>query len=133
MCLQYADDTLLILENPRVDLNVKWILTYFEQVSWMRINYHRSALVPINMNEEELSPFLDILRCQVGAFPIKYLGLHLHSDNLRREDLQPLVDNMLSRIAGWRGRLISFLGEITLIKYFLASIPIYMLSFFQVS
>jgi hypothetical protein len=28
--------------------NLKWILTYFELMSGMMINYHKSELVPIN-------------------------------------------------------------------------------------
>jgi hypothetical protein len=38
-----CDDTLLFLENNvRVATNFKWILTYFEQLSGMHINYHKS-------------------------------------------------------------------------------------------
>jgi hypothetical protein len=37
--LQYADDTLLFLENnERNSINLKWTLTSFEQVSGMKIN-----------------------------------------------------------------------------------------------
>lgn len=42
MCLRYVDDTLIFLEkDSRVALNLTWILTYFEQVSGMGINYHK--------------------------------------------------------------------------------------------
>ena len=130
--MQYADDTLLFLEkDSRVALNLKWILTCFEQVSGMRINYHKSALVPINVAPQELDEFVDIFQCVVGSFPIKYLGIPLHYDKLSREDLQYLIDKILARIAGWRGKLLSYLGRIILIKTCLASIPIYLLSFFK--
>lgn len=132
MCLQYADDTLLFLENDtRVALNLKWILTCFEQISGMRINYHKSALVPINLNVDDLNPFVEIFQCMVGDFPIKYLGVPLHFDKLSREDLQELIDKILARIVGWRGKLLSYLGKITLIRTYLASIPLYLLSFFK--
>jgi hypothetical protein len=59
--LQYADDTLMFLENdPQVALNLKWILTCFEQISGMRINFHKSELIPINIESEELLPFIEI-------------------------------------------------------------------------
>lgn len=54
--------------------------------------------MPTNMRVDELEPFLDIFQCIRVDFPIKYLGLPLHSEKLRREDLQPLVDSMLARI-----------------------------------
>lgn len=130
--LQYADDTLLFLENnEEMAINLKWTLTCFEQISGMKINYHKSELIPINIEEPEVAPFLHIFQCKSGRFPIKYLGLPLHFDKLRREDLQPLVDSLLSRMAGWRGKLLSSEARRLLIQTVLASIPVYMLSFFK--
>ena len=83
------------------------------------------------MEPDEFSPFAEILECSVGVFPIKYLGVPLHYDKLRREDVQPLVDKILKRMAGWRGKLLSYAGRILLIKTCLASIPVYLLSFFK--
>jgi hypothetical protein len=97
--LQYADDTLLFLENnERNVINLKWTLTCFEKVSGMKINYHKSELMAINMETPEVAPFLDIFQCVVDIFFVKYIGLPLHFDKLRREDLQPLVDSLLSRM-----------------------------------
>jgi hypothetical protein len=36
-----------------------------------------------------------------------YIGIPLHYNKLRREDLQPLIDKMIKRIAGWRGKLLT--------------------------
>ena len=79
LCLQYVDDTLLFLEaDMTVAFNMKWGMTYFEQISGMRIKYHKSELIPINLSVEECAQFVDILHCVVGDFPIKYLGIPLH-------------------------------------------------------
>ena len=132
ICLQYADDTILFIQNDLAKANnLKIVLSCFEQVSGMKINYTKSELIPIGMEAEEFSPFATILGCSVGSFPIKYLGIPLHHDKLRREDVQPLVDKILKRMAGWRGKLLSYAGRILLIKTCLASIPIYLLSFFK--
>ena len=73
--LQYADDTILFLENNRdTARNMKLILTCFEQVSGMRINYSKSELVPINLCEEDVAELKLVFGCIVGSFPIKYLG-----------------------------------------------------------
>ena len=86
ICLQYADDTILFLDNDSTHAsNLKTVLTWFEQVSGMRINYSKSELIPINMDDQELADFLSILVCNKGNFPIKYLGIPLHYDKLRRE------------------------------------------------
>jgi hypothetical protein len=84
--LQYADDSILFLENEGAYArNLKHILTCFELMSGMRINYNKSKLVPINIDsQEDIDTFLEIFGCPLGAFPIKYLGIPLHFSKLRR-------------------------------------------------
>lgn len=132
MCLQYADETILFLENSiEKTTNLKMVLTCFEQVSGMKINYTNSELISINMSVEETNPFVEALGCKKGNFPIKYMGIHPHYDKLRREDIQPLIDKILKGIADWRGKLLSYKGKLVLIHTCLASIPVYLLSFFK--
>lgn len=69
--------------------------------------------------------------CPIGSFPIKYLGVPLHQDKLKREDLKPLVDKVIKKIASWRGRLLSHAAKVTLIKTCYASIPVYLLCFIK--
>jgi hypothetical protein len=42
-----------------------------------------------------------IFCCKLGALSFKYLGIPLHYEKLRREDIQPVVDKIIKRIAGW--------------------------------
>ena len=105
--LHYAYDTLLFLQNDRSGaLNLKWLLSCFEQMSGLRINFHKCDLVPINVPEEGAQVFAHILSCKFREFPLQYLGVPLHHTRLRREDLQPLVDKLIEKAAGWRGRRI---------------------------
>jgi hypothetical protein len=97
----------------------------------MKINYHKSELMAINIEQEEMQPFLDIFQCVAAAFPMKYLGIHLHFEKLKREDLQPLIDSLLIRMAGWRGKLLSSEPKRILILTCMAIIPIYLLSIFK--
>jgi hypothetical protein len=99
-------------------------------MSGMRVNYHKSEVVPVNVEvEEDIKAFAGVFGCPVGALPIKYLSVPLHYSKLRREDLQPLIEKIIKRIAGWRGNLLTQAGRLVLIKTCLASIPIYLLSF----
>jgi hypothetical protein len=70
--LQYVDDTILFVEkNVKKAKNLKWILTYFELMSGMRVIFHKIELVPINYeNVEEIHEFADIFGCPVGAFQL---------------------------------------------------------------
>jgi hypothetical protein len=82
--IQYADDTLLFL--------------CYDKLSGMKINYHKSDMIPINLNGEEARQYTKIFCCKVGSFPFRYLGVSLHYDKPRREDIQPVVDLIIKRI-----------------------------------
>lgn len=132
ICLQYVDDTILFLDKDESKAhNLKMVLTCFENVSGMRINYSKSEIIPLGLEPEETKVFAQILECVEGSFHIKYLGIPLHYYKLRMEDIQPLIDKILKRIAGWRGKLLSYSARLTLIKTCLASIPLYLMSFFK--
>jgi hypothetical protein len=87
----------------------------------------------MNLDELEANSLANIFGCPVGAFPIKYMWIPLHHKKLRREDLQPLVDKIIKRIVGWRGKLISYEGRLVLIETCPASILVYLMSFFKFS
>jgi len=127
--LQYADDTLLFLEDDLDKANnLKWLLLCYEQMTGMRINFDKSDLLTIGIEEDRVNEYSKIFGCKKGDFPIKYLGVPLHFTNLRKEDLQPIIDKIIKRIAGWKGRLLSYAGRVTLLKAYLASVPIYLMS-----
>jgi hypothetical protein len=109
LSLQYADDTLLFLNHSYVDAtHIKWIMVCFEQISGMKINYNKNDLVPVNLDAEETLQYCKIFCCKVGSFPFQYLGVSLHYEKLRREDIQPIVDKVINKILGWKGRLLSY-------------------------
>ena len=56
--LQYADDTLFFLENKLEKANnLKWLLICFEQMSGMKINFDKSDLLTIGLEEDEANCF----------------------------------------------------------------------------
>jgi hypothetical protein len=126
--LQYVDDNLLFKDNDvQGACHLKWLMACFEHLSRMRINYHKSDMIAINLEEGETIQFAKIFCCKLGSFPFKYLGIPLHHDKLKREDIQPVVDKIINRIPGWKGRLLSYSARMTLLKACLASIPIYLM------
>lgn len=88
--MQYAHDILLFLDkNLDHARNLKSILSCFEHISSMRINFHKCDLV--NIDRDEAIIFAQSLGCKISAFPIKNLGAPLHYSKLRKEVLQPTV------------------------------------------
>jgi hypothetical protein len=82
----------------------------------------------INLPDSIAREFAQVFCCNLGSFPFKYLGVPLHFGKQRKEDLQPVIDQIIKKISGWRGKLISYEGKLILIRACLASIPTYLMS-----
>ena len=58
--LQYADDTILFMEHDIAQArNMKLILCLFEQLSGLKINFHKSTLVPMIVKWQPLNTLLN--------------------------------------------------------------------------
>jgi hypothetical protein len=67
--LHYADDTILFSGIDPTNLqNLRCILAIFEQISRMRINFHKSELIPLNLDEHQTHQISHMFRCPVGVF-----------------------------------------------------------------
>lgn len=74
--LQYADDTIICLQyDMKKARNVKLLLYIFELMSGLKINFQKSEIIMIGGDNELVLNYADIFHCQVGLFPIKYLGV----------------------------------------------------------
>ena len=49
----------------------------------------------------------------------------------RKKTWSPVVEKVKLRLAGWKRRLLSYAGRLTLVKAVLSSIPVYYLSLFK--
>jgi hypothetical protein len=90
-------------------------------------------MIGVGFEDSDVNHFANLFCFKIGAFPITYLGVPLHYTKLRKEDIQPVVDKFIKRIAGWRGKLLSYVGRLTLPKSCLSSIPTYLLSVIKFS
>jgi hypothetical protein len=113
--------------------NLKIILLLFEKVSGMRINLNKNEFIPINLDVDQVHEVAHVLNCPLGSLPFQYLGVPIHFEKLKREDLQHVIDKLVKKVADWRGRLLAYSGRLVLIRTCLASIPIYLLSFSKFS
>jgi hypothetical protein len=88
MTLQYADDIVLFSSiDKNYVTNLKGVLLLFEAMSRMRINFHKSKVILMNTGEEEAHGIAHMLSCSIGSLPFRYLGVPLHHDKLRIEDM----------------------------------------------
>ena len=130
--LQFADDTILFVPaKANVLVNVRRILDCFGLMSGLRINFDKSALIPMNCNERLVTELNSKLQCQVLALPIKYLGIPLGANPRRMDTWEPIIEKIRKMLSGWKGKLLSRAGRLTLIKSVWNNLPMYYLGLFK--
>jgi hypothetical protein len=65
--------------------------------------------------------------------PCKYLGLPLRIGRIRKEDEQILIDKVVGKLPGWKGRMLNKTGRLTLVNSILSSIVTYHMTVFPLS
>ena len=98
--LQYADDTVLFMDhNFDQAKNLKLILCAFEQLSGLKINFHKSKLFCFGEAKNFESQYLELFGCDRGSFHFKYLGLLIHFRKLRNNEWKGLEDRFEKRLS----------------------------------
>ncbi|CAJ2667177.1 unnamed protein product [Trifolium pratense] len=100
-------------------------------MSGLRVNFHKSMLVGVNIPDSWLGEAASALCCKVGNIPFLYLGLPIGGDPRRLCFWEPVLDRLNNRLSGWRSRFLSIGGRLVLLKSVLTSLPVYALSFFK--
>ncbi|XP_073360069.1 uncharacterized protein [Aegilops tauschii subsp. strangulata] len=83
--IQYADDTLSILPADKDQLiALKDILKVFSVSIGLDVNYHKSFIIPINVDTAVMSELAASFGCQIGKMPFTYLGLAIPAGILKQ-------------------------------------------------
>jgi len=102
--LQYVDDTILCLKHNIDDArNLKLLLYMYELMTGLKINFLKSEILTINDEENWANKYADLFNCQIGTFPIKYLGVPVSPSRLHVADWLPLVDKNAKKLDVWQG------------------------------
>jgi hypothetical protein len=97
--LQYADDTLIILEGCGRQLFIlKALLNSFALSTGLKVNFQKSMMVPINISPEKLKHLALTFGCSTGSLPFTYLGLPLGSTKPRIDDYLHLISRCEKRL-----------------------------------
>jgi len=63
--------------------------------------------------------------------PFIYLGLEVGGNPRRKKFWEPVLNKLKSRLNVWKGRFLSMVGRLCLIKSVLSAIPLFYLSLFK--
>ena len=125
--IQYADDTLLIMEACPVQVTlVKSLINAFADATGLSVNFQKSSLVPINCDDSLATQLANILQCQQGTMPFTYLGLPLGTTKPTVNDLSPLVDSIERRLNAC-SRFLSYAGRLNYVNSVLSALSTFSL------
>jgi len=131
--LQYADDTILFMDHDiEKATNMKMILCAFEQLSGLKINFHKSEIFCFGQAKEMEHHYSQLFGCQSGMYPFRYLGIPMHFRKLRNADWRIVEEKFEKKLSSWKGKHMSVGGRLVLINSVLTSLAMFMLSFFEV-
>jgi hypothetical protein len=131
--LQYADDTILFMEHDlEKAVNMKLILCIFEQLSCLKINFHKSEIFCFGKAKEMETQYKHIFRCEAGDLPFRYLGVPIHHRRLLNKEWNPVENRFEKKLGCWQSKLLSYGDRLVLINSVLTSLPMFMLSFLEI-
>ncbi|KAL4282828.1 hypothetical protein GQ457_16G022450 [Hibiscus cannabinus] len=130
---QFAND-LLIFADARVESihNIKRTLRLFEAVSGLKLNLRKSKLFGINVEDSKTSEWAQFVGCTSESLPTEYLGMPLGYSRNSVELWKPILKKFHDRLEGWKGRLLSFGGRLTLLRSVFNNLPVYFMSLIQI-
>lgn len=101
---------------------LKDILVSFALSTGLKVNFAKSFLVPINVDESKWSDLTDALGCQLGTMPFTYLGLPLGTTRPSVQEFMPILTRMEKRLMGI-SRLLTYAGRLVLVNSVFSALP----------
>jgi hypothetical protein len=129
--LKYADDTINFMEHDlQKAQNLKLILTAFEQLSSLKINFHKSKLFCIGEAQDEVNAYANLFGCGQAQFPMRYLGISVHYRKLTLTEWKLIEERLQIRLSSWKCNLFSLGERLVLINSVLSNMVLHTISFF---
>ena len=110
---------------------MKLILSIFEQLSGLKINFHKSEIFCFGKANDAQEEYRKIFGCELGSLPFKYLGIPIHYRKLLNKEWKPVEDRFEQKLSSWIGKLLSYGDRLVLINSVLSSLPMFLLYFFE--
>jgi hypothetical protein len=62
------------------------VLCAFENLSCLKINFHKSELFGFGEMRERIAQYVDLFGCKEGEMPFRYLGIPISNRKLSNKD-----------------------------------------------
>lgn len=125
--LFFADDCLLFTHAKASQANIiRDVLQEFCKASGLKVNIHKSCFMSSkNVTHIKVAKVASIVNFKHTVNLGKYLGFPMWTGRVKNSDFFFLMDKINNRVAGWKGKLLSRAGRVTLAKSIIVAIPTY--------
>lgn len=126
----FADDLILFAEASLPQIRVvRRVLEKFCVASGQKVSLEKSKIFfSKNVSRELEQHISNESGIQATRELGKYLGMPILQKRINKETFGGILERVSSRLAGWKGRVLSFDGRLTLTKAVLSSIPVHSMS-----
>ena len=71
-------------------------------MSRMKINYEKSEVFTVGLDEADQQVVVEALSYKLGVFPMKYLGLLVSDYKISKDQLKYVIDKIEKRLDTWQ-------------------------------
>jgi hypothetical protein len=93
---------------------------------------HKSEIFCFGDAKNMEADYRILFGCEIGSLPFRYLGIPIHFRKLKNGEWKPIEDRFEVKLSSWIGKLLSYGDRLILINSILTSLPMFMLSFFEI-
>jgi hypothetical protein len=123
--VQYVDDTLLIMQvDARQLFCLKALLQSFALSTGLKVNFHKSCLIPINVPSHKVPLLIGVFGCIEGQLPFTYLGIPHGTTKPLVKDYAPLICRIERKFSD-SSIYLTYTGSLQLVNSVISSLPTY--------
>lgn len=122
----YADDIMIFCTGLKS--NIRELLRIFHRysaVSGQLINNAKSRFFTGAMNGSRTHMIATMLGFSLGAVPFQYLGCPIFHGKPKVAHFRIITDRIKSKLATWKGRILSIMGRVQLVKSVIHGMLVY--------
>jgi hypothetical protein len=83
---------------------MKLVLCIFEQLSSLKIDFHKSELFYFGKTKKMESDYKILFGYDIGSVPFRYLDISINFRRLRNENWKPVEDRFEKKLSSWIGK-----------------------------
>lgn len=126
----FADDLILFAEASVSQIGIiRGVLESFCNASGQKVSLEKSKIYFSKNVSRDLE---NLISAESGIKSSKdlgkYLGMSVLQKRINKDTFGEVIERLISRLAGWKGRFLSLAGRVTLTRSVLASMPVHTIS-----